>query len=123
VARKVSHLEKTAQSAAKQYHDAIRKQKKKHWNEFLADNDNIWKAALYLKSGEDAAFEKLRQLVRADGTTTTDHQEQAEELLSKFFPPLPDVIGDEGTRPQREPVGMPAISLEEIERQLFAAKS
>ncbi|KAJ5085332.1 hypothetical protein N7532_010103 [Penicillium argentinense] len=121
--RKVPHLEKTAQSAAKQYHDAIRKQKKKHWNEFLADNDNIWKAAKYLKSGEDAAFGKLPQLVRADGTTTTDHQEQAEELLSKFFPPLPDVIDDEGTRPQREPLGMPAISLEEVERQLFAAKS
>jgi hypothetical protein len=27
--------------AAKQYHDAIRQQKKKHWQEFLADNDNI----------------------------------------------------------------------------------
>ncbi|KAJ6090904.1 hypothetical protein N7499_003618 [Penicillium canescens] len=121
--RKVPHLENTAQSAAKQYHDAIRKQKKKHWDEFLADNDNIWKAAKYLKSGEDAAFGKLPQLVRADGTTTTDHQEQAEELLSKFFPPLPDVIDDEGTRPQREPVAMPAISLEEVERQLFTAKS
>ena len=121
--RKVPHLEKTAQSAAKQYHDAIRKQKKKHWNEFLADNDNIWKAATYLKSGEDAAFGKLPQLVRADETTTTDHQEQAEELLFKFFPPLTDVIDDEGSRPQREPVGMPVISLEEVERQLFAAKS
>ncbi|OQE10076.1 hypothetical protein PENFLA_c095G04748 [Penicillium flavigenum] len=112
-----------AQDAAKQYHDAIRKQKKKHWNEFLADNDNIWKAAKYLKSGEDAAFGKLPQLVRADGTTTADHREQAEELLSKFFPPLPDNIDDEGIRPQREPVEMPAITLEEVERQLLAAKS
>ncbi|KAI1828919.1 transcriptional regulator family: Zinc finger, CCHC-type [Penicillium roqueforti] len=121
--RKVPRLEKMAQDAAKQYHDAIRKQKKKHWNEFLADNDNIWKAAKYLKSGEDAAFGKLPQLVRADGTTTADHMEQAEELLSKFFPPLPDNIEDEGTRPQREPVEMPAITLEEVERQLLAAKS
>ncbi|KAJ5100882.1 hypothetical protein N7456_006934 [Penicillium angulare] len=120
---KIPQLERMAQGAAKQYHDVIRKQKKKHWNEFLADNDNIWKAAKYLKSGDDAAFGKLPQLVKANGTTTADHKEQAEELLSKFFPSLPDVIEDEGPRPQREPVRMPTVGMEEIERQLLAAKS
>jgi hypothetical protein len=104
-----------AQGAAKQYHDAIQQQKKKHWNQFLADNDNIWKATKYLKLGEDAAFGKIPQLLRADGTTTTNHKEQAEELLAKFFPPLPDNINNEGTRPQRAPVKMPAITMEEIE--------
>ncbi|CEJ62807.1 Putative Remark: Mars [Penicillium brasilianum] len=121
--RKVPHLEEMTQGAAKQYHDAIREQKKKHWNEFLIDNDNIWKAAKYLNSGDDAAFGKVPQLLRADGTTTTDRKGQAEELLTTFFPPLPEIIDDEGTRPERAPVQMPAITMEEVERQLLAAKS
>jgi hypothetical protein len=120
--RKVPQLEDMAASAAKQYHDAIRKQKKKHWNEFLADNDNIWKAAQYLKSGEDTAFGKVPQLLRADGTVTTDHEEQAEELLTNFFPLLPENIQDEGTRPRRAPVETPVITMEEVERQLLATK-
>ncbi len=65
----------------------------------------------------------MPQLVRADGSTTADHKEQAEELLSKFFPPLPDEIEEEGTRPQRAPVNERAITMQEVERQLFAAKA
>jgi hypothetical protein len=116
-------LENTAKAAAKQYHDAMRQRKNNHWKEFLADNDNIWKAAKYMKSGDEAAFGKVPQLVKADGTATTSHKEQAEELLAKFFPPLPDNIEDEGPRQQRAPVTMPNLTLEEVERQLWATKS
>ena len=45
----ISHsLEQRAREAAKEYHDAIRRQKKAHWQEFLQDDVNIWQAARFL---------------------------------------------------------------------------
>lgn len=44
------------------------------------------------------------------------------ELLSTFFPPLPSVIEDEGVRARSAPVPMPTLTLEEVERSVFAAK-
>ncbi|XP_044714755.1 endonuclease-reverse transcriptase domain-containing protein [Hirsutella rhossiliensis] len=57
-----------------------------------------------------------------NGTVTKDKQEQAEELLSAFFPPLPDAIEPEHEGPQRAPVPMPELTMEEIERKVMTAK-
>lgn len=46
-------------AVVKQYHSAIRQQKKKHWDKFLVDNDNIWKATKYLKLPKDLVFRKV----------------------------------------------------------------
>lgn len=42
----------------------------------------MWKAVKYLKSEDGAAFGKVPQLTKADGSSTTDHKERADELLA-----------------------------------------
>lgn len=122
--RRDPDLEDKAKGATKQYLDAIRQRKQTHWEEFLADNDNIWEAAKYMKSGSGSVFGKVPHLRRVDGTYTSNKQEQATEMLATFFPPLPENIEDEGDRPERESaVPMPSITMEEVERQLRRAKS
>lgn len=116
------HSEEQAHRAAKEYHDGIRRQRKKHWDDFLSDNSNIWTAARYLQGGESSAWDKIPPLVRADRTATSDTSEQAKELLATFFPPLPVRIADEGSRHVRTPLAMPPLTIEEVERCVFAAK-
>ncbi|KAM4058156.1 endonuclease-reverse transcriptase domain-containing protein [Hirsutella rhossiliensis] len=99
-------LEQRAKDAAKEYHDNVRKQKKSHWDDFVTDENNIWKVVKYLKPGVNVFDDKVPPLRRADGSITKGKGEQGEELLSTFFPPLPTMI---------EP--------EEIEEKVMAAKS
>ncbi|KAM4067345.1 endonuclease-reverse transcriptase domain-containing protein [Hirsutella rhossiliensis] len=99
-------LEQRAKEAAKEYHDNVRSQKKTHWDDFVTDESNIWKALKYLKSGMEMVDDRVPPLRRADGSITEGKGEQAEELLCTFFPPLPARI---------EP--------EEIEEKVMAAKS
>ncbi|RKK19256.1 hypothetical protein BFJ66_g17768 [Fusarium oxysporum f. sp. cepae] len=67
--------------------------------------------------------DKIPPLKRRDGTTTSDKAEQAEELLSVFFPPLPAVIEDEERRPAQREIAMPELTLEEVEEKVMAAKA
>jgi hypothetical protein len=115
-------LERQAKDAAEEYHKAIRRQKKAHWDDFLADEGNIWQAVKYLDPNGSSSFDKIPPLVRRDRSTTEDRTQQAEELLATFFPPLPAVIEDEGLMPRREAVPMPRLTIEEIERRVLMAK-
>ncbi|KAF4334758.1 endonuclease exonuclease phosphatase [Fusarium beomiforme] len=67
--------------------------------------------------------DKIPPLKRRDGTTTSGEAEQAEELLSVFFPPLPAVIEDEERRPAQREIAMPEVTLEEVEEKVMAAKA
>jgi hypothetical protein len=84
---------------------------------------SIWQAAKYLKPGQDANGDKVPPLKRADRTTRQDKVEQAEELLSVFFPPLPADIEDEGLQPQRREVAIPSLMIEEVEKDVIEAKA
>ncbi|KAF6525419.1 hypothetical protein HZS61_011214 [Fusarium oxysporum f. sp. conglutinans] len=79
--------------------------------------------AKYLSPGGEAMGDKIPPLKRRDGTTTSDKAEQAEELLSVFFPPLPAVIEDEERRPVQREIAMPELTLEEVEEKVMAAKA
>ncbi|ODA77569.1 hypothetical protein RJ55_07198 [Drechmeria coniospora] len=94
-------LEQRAKEAAKEYHDNLRNQKKTHWDDFVIEGSNIWRAAKYPKPGTEMMDDKVPPLKRADSSITESKGKQAEELLNTFFPPLPTRIEPEGERPQR----------------------
>lgn len=89
-------LEQQVRTAAKEYHDAIRKQQRLHWDEFLAEDTNIWKASRYLKPDDGSGWSRIPPLQKTDGSQTTNNSQQAEQLLATFFPPLPENIEGEG---------------------------
>lgn len=87
-------LEASAKVAANQYHDAIRQQKERHWNEFLADKNDIWKAAKYLKAGDYSAFARMGRAL------LTMRNRQRSRLPSSFLC-FRTRLTTEGDRPQR----------------------
>lgn len=78
-------LENKAKEASKNYHGAIRRQKKRHWEEVLADDTNIWKAAKYLTPANDSMSSKVPALAKADGSIASDNTEQQAELIHTFL--------------------------------------
>jgi hypothetical protein len=110
-------LEDTAADLRRQYHQAIRDTKRRHWKEFLNNTDNIWKAARYLEPG-DRAMGTVPTL-RANDRTIDEDQGKAQALLETFFPPLPPIRGESvEDGPQTEALPMEGITPHEIEGAL-----
>ena len=65
-------LEEEARKAAKEYHEAIHRRQRAHWDNFLANDTNIWKATKYLQPASALGTDRIPSLVRADGSRTKD---------------------------------------------------
>lgn len=108
----------SAKQAKHRFHNLTRNKKRSHWNSFLAQTDNIWKAARYLDP-QPSAFGNIPSLV-----TTHNEQEvelegddaKATELLRCFFPPVPKDWKEEPPNPNARRIDDPDISVEEVTR-------
>lgn len=91
---KLPQLDAQAWVAKSVYFKAFREQKKKHWEDFLEDNENIWQALKYLSDGTGTAgFASISGLKTPEDQLVDKNSEIAATLLSKFFPSLPAYSG------------------------------
>ncbi|KAH8588567.1 hypothetical protein B0O99DRAFT_693382 [Bisporella sp. PMI_857] len=118
-------LERQANEAAKKCHDAVRRQKKAHWEDFPSDDTNIWQSAKYLNPSGSLVFDKIPPLTKRDELSSEDEERQndptalaksrPQQYLSKSqrrsvsftrdisdaLPPPPE--SSKGNEPQRYP--------------------
>ena len=84
-----AHLDISACTVKKQYYIALRKQKKRHWEEFLDESANIWQASSYMTDQKSKAlFSPILVLQSSGRIQSQKDDEMAEVFLQTFFPPL-----------------------------------
>ena len=112
-------LENQAKLAAKEYHGAIRTRKKAHWDNFLANSTNVWKAAIFLSP--KSPLDRVPPLMGADGQLAAKEEDQASLLIDKFFPPLPEQVDQERNTTIRQPLTLEKLTTDEIYRAIQKA--
>ena len=73
--REDAELRNTALRAKRLFHRTIRRHRKLHWDEFLSDSDNIWKAAKYLNPQASSSFARILPIQKTgtDGDLVTEN--------------------------------------------------
>lgn len=104
--------------AKRLFHRTIRRHRKQHWEAFLDDGDNGWKAAKYLDTRASSSFARVPP-IKKQGTeeVATENQEIEEELLKTFFPTPPQE--DEAVTYKQLP--WMHISKDEVKKAVFRA--
>ena len=117
-------LYSVAKAAKQDYHSALRKQKKQHWEEFLDEPGNIWDTCRYINDNPNIAnFAPISALQTSVNATVTTNPEIAQGFLSEFFPPLPDYPESltSSAEAHRNQLPMAPITPEEIFKAIFSA--
>ena len=101
-ARRRASLEDVAAArvAVKEYHTAIRRQKRRHWREYVesATEHTIWQASKYVtQAPENTLSARLPALTRPDGSVARSRSEKCDTLMAQFFPPPPEASLDDIT--------------------------
>lgn len=86
------HIRDAVQVARRQYLFTIEKRKRDHWNDFLRDTKNVWKALSYANQ-EDKVW-NIPALHRGEGTADTEEL-KASMLMQTLFPPQPAPAGSQ----------------------------
>lgn len=104
----------------REYHLGIRKQKAKHWKEFVDNPSNVWKVNSYTHL--DLGSEGVPSLQVHDENVDTD-QGKAEALIKTFYPPQPEPQADqEENRGEQQPAILYwKITEQEVCRAIFAS--
>jgi hypothetical protein len=116
--RPIQELEDQKRRAAKEYYTALRKQRKTHWEEFLREEDNVWKTARYLDHEKSNGFARIPQLQTQEGHRTESKEEAAKVLLETFFPPLPSEIEEETSTRTTKTLECPILNADEIQKAI-----
>ena len=114
-------LDAQAWVAKNVYFKAIWEQKKKYWEDFLEDNENIWQASKYLfDNAGTSSFATISGLMTPTDHLVVSNSEIAATLVAKFFSPLPLYPTPESNTSYSQ-LAAPAITEDDIENAIFKA--
>jgi hypothetical protein len=120
--REDEELRRAAMRAKRLFHRTIRRHRKQHWEEFLDNSDNIWKAAKYLDAKATASFARVPPIKKAgtEDEYATENQDIAEELLQAFIP-APPSCEPEDTPSGYSQLPWEPIAKDEVKNAVFRA--
>ena len=93
-----------------------------HWEAFLDDSDNVWKAAKYLDSQGSSSFARMPPIQKTgpEGGVATEDDEIERELLQAFFPSPPPCEQEE-TPATYDQLHCEPIAKHEVKAAVFRA--